>query len=192
VPDSPVGPPEPMPVTVVVSRLPRPGAKRALSEWGHRLNAAASGYPGFMHAQVLPSSHPDRDVVLAMTFDTAEHLSQWERRDLRSSLPAEAVALGDGPARSMGLPVFDSLFGHASRQASPARWKPAVVILVAVHPLSLLLNLALAPHLGGLPIALRSLVSSVVLVTVMSWVMVPLVARLLRAWLNPSAGHDAL
>jgi len=54
------------------------------------------------------------------------------------------------------------------------------------YPLSLLFQ-ALVPHLNWLPVPLRALALPVVLVTLMTYAIMPFVTRLLRRWLYPLA-----
>jgi antibiotic biosynthesis monooxygenase (ABM) superfamily enzyme len=65
----------------------------------------------------------------------------------------------------------------------PPRWKRAVVVWLGLCPLLQVLNAMLFPWLTRLPAPLRLVMVSVVLVLLMTYVVGPVVNRLLRSWL---------
>ena len=67
----------------------------------------------------------------------------------------------------------------------PPRWKMAMITWLAIFPLINVLNLVLAPLLGGLPAIVRTLVSTAILVPLMTWVVMPAMTRLFLRWLFP-------
>jgi antibiotic biosynthesis monooxygenase (ABM) superfamily enzyme len=60
-----------------------------------------------------------------------------------------------------------------------------LVSLIAVYPLVVLFQWALAPRMGRLPLLVRSALFPLVLLTLMTYVVMPLVTRFLRRWLRP-------
>jgi uncharacterized protein len=60
-----------------------------------------------------------------------------------------------------------------------------LVSLVAVYPLVLLFQWALAPLVERLPLPVRAALFPLVLLTLMTFVVMPLVTRVLRSWLGP-------
>jgi antibiotic biosynthesis monooxygenase (ABM) superfamily enzyme len=67
----------------------------------------------------------------------------------------------------------------------PPRYKMAVITWLAVFPLATLVFLALQPLLGGAPAVLRTLVFTIVMVTTMTYVVMPRMTRLFSFWLYP-------
>ncbi len=66
----------------------------------------------------------------------------------------------------------------------PPRWKTAVLIWVAIYPSITLLFLLFGDLLLQLPVPLRTLVLTGVLVPLMVFVLLPLLQRLFAAWLR--------
>jgi uncharacterized protein len=60
-----------------------------------------------------------------------------------------------------------------------------LVSLIAVYPLVVLFQWALAPRMSRLPLLFRSAMFPLVLLTLMTYVVMPLVTRFLRRWLRP-------
>jgi antibiotic biosynthesis monooxygenase (ABM) superfamily enzyme len=181
--DSPSG----LPVTVVLARRPAPGREQDLLDWAGRIVEAASRFPGHLGAQVFPpdaSDHPD--LVVAFSFATAAALSEWEHSDERRVLLDAAKSLVVGEARAHTVSGFEGIFSYAPGQAvgPPPRWKTAVVIGLAIYPMSLLLGWLLAPHLADWNVALRVLATTLIVVPYMSWLGVPYLSRWMSGWLH--------
>jgi antibiotic biosynthesis monooxygenase (ABM) superfamily enzyme len=174
-----------LPVTVVVSRRARAGREGDLEQWAQGVCAAAAQFPGHLGAQIHQPSVPENaDLVIVFGFEAAGELAEWERSDVRAEWLRRAEPLSDGGQQVHTVQTLAGLFTAPGRpMVPPPRWKSAVVICLALYPLSLLVALLIAPHLGGLPVAGRSLVSTALVVPLMVWVAVPAVSRLLRRWL---------
>jgi hypothetical protein len=93
----------------------------------------------------------------------------------------------EGPDTGHVISGLEALFGILPPDVAPPPpvWKVAVSVVAGLYPVSLLNALFLAPLLKDLPVALRVLVSVAVVVAGMTWVVMPLVTRLLRFWLYP-------
>ncbi|MFD0350134.1 hypothetical protein ACFQ0M_37100 [Kitasatospora aburaviensis] len=59
----------------------------------------------------------------------------------------------------------------------------AVASTVAIAPLTVTASLLLNPHLAGLPVAVRPLVTAPLISALMTYAALPVVTRLLRRWL---------
>jgi antibiotic biosynthesis monooxygenase (ABM) superfamily enzyme len=66
----------------------------------------------------------------------------------------------------------------------PPRWKTAVLIWVAIYPSITLLFLVFGDVLLRLPVPVRTLVLTGVLVPLMVFVLLPLLQRLFAGWLR--------
>ena len=66
------------------------------------------------------------------------------------------------------------------------RWKFAVVVWLAIYPSLTLLRWAIGPEIIDWPLALRTLVLTVVLVPMMVFVLLPALQRVLAGWLRRS------
>ncbi len=175
----------PLPVTAAISRRPRPGRDGELAGWATRIAATAAAFPGHLGAQVFPADPPGReDLTIVFSFATARELAAWEASPERARLLTAGAGLTEGPQRAHTLTGLEGLFTGAARPASaPSRWRTAVVIALAMYPLSLLATLLLAPRLSGLPVPVRTVVTTAVMVPLMVWAAVPLVSTVLRRWL---------
>jgi antibiotic biosynthesis monooxygenase (ABM) superfamily enzyme len=97
-------------------------------------------------------------------------IMQFETRDAR--LSRERVAI-------------DLAASATSRSAAGAapRYKLALLTWVAAYALITTFLALLGPSIAGWPLAVRTLVLSVTMVTALTWIVMPRLTRLFRAWL---------
>jgi hypothetical protein len=152
-----LGAPQALPVTVVVSRRARPGQASALAAWARGITDAAATFPGHLGAQVHEPTPPDHeDLVIVFGFSTAEQLQTWEHSPERAQWLRTADAVSEGGQRAHSLETIASLFtAPGTTGVAPPRWKSAVVIALSLYPLSVLVALGVAPHLGAVSRLLR-------------------------------------
>jgi len=67
---------------------------------------------------------------------------------------------------------------------APPRWKTAVLIWLAIYPSITLFMLLFGDQLAQLPIPLRTLVLTAVLVPLMVFVLLPRLQKLFASWLR--------
>lgn len=176
-----------LPVTVVISRTPAPGKEDELLAWAAGISAAAHQFPGHLAAQIYPPGEVDSgELVMAFSFEDARSLSSWEHSGVRRDWLARAEDLVAGEARTHAVSGFEGIFAHSPGKpvVPPPRWKTAVVIALALYPMSLLLSWILAPHISSWNIFVRVLLTTVILVPYMAWVGVPYLSKWLRRWLH--------
>lgn len=66
----------------------------------------------------------------------------------------------------------------------PPKYKTAIVVWLAIYPLITLILWAFGPYLAQIPLALRTLLLTVILVPTMVYALIPLWQRLLAKWLK--------
>ena len=64
----------------------------------------------------------------------------------------------------------------------------ALVTLLGVYPTSLLLGATVGPRVRDVPVWLSGLVMAASIVVALTWLVMPLLTRLLHRWLHPQKG----
>ena len=123
-----------LPVTIVVSRRPAPGRERDLAEWADGLLGLAERFPGHLAGEVMATHDLEGDLVVAISFENADAVHFWERSEERAAWLARADELLSEPARPEMVTGFESIFAASSSTHAVPRWKPAVVIALAIYP----------------------------------------------------------
>ena len=181
-------------VTVCISVKAKQGHEKELEGWLEGVGRAASQFAGHQGLTVLrPSGSAAADYVYIFRFDTYAHLKQWEDSEERCRWVARLHHLTAGEARKQvltGLEYWFTLPGAATTPPPP-RYKMMIVTLLAIYPLSTCLSLLFVPSLGFLPLPVRGLPVTVVLVVLMTYVVMPVMTRLFARWLFPSKRKTA-
>ncbi len=176
-----------MPVTAVIARRPWPGREADLRTWAEEFVQAASAFPGFVDARAYPPNPPDsNDLVIAMTFDCADNLSQWERSEARARMRELARPLVKGRPRAQSVSGLEGIFGGRDRLpiTPPPKWKTAIVIMLAIYPFNVLFQWLLAARFADWPLPLRTLPSAILAPAYVAWLGAPAVSRVVRGWLQ--------
>jgi len=130
--------------------------------------------------------------VVVFRFDTYEHLRAWHESDIRRQALRRAEVFRESRVSSETKSSLEFCFEPVGSPASPPRWKMALVTVAAVWPASLFVPWLLRPLIGTLPPYLRALPVAIGIVTLLTWVLLPVLSRVLRFWLiDPasSASH---
>jgi antibiotic biosynthesis monooxygenase (ABM) superfamily enzyme len=174
------------PLTVVATWRVRQGRENEFEAWRREMSAAALKFPGHMGINViLPDSRPGEYVVV-FRFDTSEHLRAWQESDIRRELLKKAEPFSEQQPSYHLESGLEYWFSAPGIPAPPPRWKMAFVTVLGVWPVSMVVPWLLGPLVGSQPLALRALLTSVGIVILLTWVVMPLLVRILRPWLqNP-------
>jgi uncharacterized protein len=189
------GPAADEPVTVLYSRRVKPGREADFQAWAHGMVAASRQFPGHLGASVLDAPG-SREYHILFTFADRNSLRAWldsQERRRWLALVGELIEADRGLQQLTGLETWFKLPGaNVPTMKPPPRWKMWLVSLVAVYPLVLAFQVLVVPRMAGLPLPLRALMFPLVLLTLMTFVVMPVVTRLLRRWLGPRQDQQPL
>lgn len=178
------------PVTAVASRRVRLGREREFEDWLSGILTEARKAPGYRGSEVLrPSNRNDDDHYrIVFRFDRVSNLQAWENSEERFRRLREVRPLLHEDGRIDVLTGLETWFTLPSKpgQAAPPRYKIALVTWLALFPLITLFFVAFDPLLSQLPTLLRMLVLTAVMVTVMTYMIMPRLTRLFSFWLYPN------
>ena len=176
-----------VPVSVIVTRTPKPGKTAELVAWADGISHVAQAFPGHRGAVIYPPNPPQQaDLVMAFSYASAQDLLNWEHSAERAEWLAKAEDLAE-PARYGASPSgFESLFGNrpGTPVTPPPRWKTAMIIFLALYPFSLLVNWLLVPSLLSWNLFARVLLTTIIIVIYMAWLGVPYLSKALKPWLT--------
>jgi len=167
------------------------GREREFEAWLDGVGRAAAQFPGHQGLTVLrPAGAGSQEYVYIFRFDTYPHLQRWEDSPERQAWVARARELTEGEARKQVVTGLEYWFALPELPAGspPPRAKMAFITLLAIYPLSLALPALLAPALTPVPALLHSLVVSMLLILLMTYVVMPRMTRLFASWLYPQLG----
>jgi uncharacterized protein len=176
------------PVTAVASRRVKPGREREFEEWVSGILAAANRFPGYLGSEVLrPSDPEDNDYRIIFRFDRESNLHAWENSEERQRRLEKVRPLLHEEGKVDVLTGLETWFTLPSQPGEPAppRYKMAIVTWLAVFPVVGIIFSLFSPWLNLLPVLLRTVVFTAVMVTLMTYVIMPRMTRLFSFWLYP-------
>jgi uncharacterized protein len=180
-------PDEDPPVTAIASRRVKSGKEQEFEEWVTGILGAAAEFPGYLGSNVMRPSDPDDDEFqILFKFDHASNLKRWEESgERRTWLQRVQPLVHEENVRVLtGLETWFTLPSRPGEPAPP-RYKMAIVTWIAVFPLATVIFALTHPLLGGLPTVIRTLVFTLIMVTTMTYVVMPRMTRLFSFWLYP-------
>ncbi len=163
-------------VTVVVTRVVRPGKDAEFAEWAEESNATVARFEGHLATVRL---HDDQGLHhLVYLFDTVGHLRAWEDSDDRAELIRRGNRLSE-----QRRTISDGLNSWFTVPATSTSWKSFVLTWAAVYPILLVLASLVAWLAPGLPQPLQLAISSITLTALLTWVILPRLNHKARPWL---------
>ncbi len=171
-------------VTAVMSQRVRPDAWEEFRRAHVEISGAMRSFPGFLScelAEPVPGVQDDHVVVFA--FDSRENLDRWLDSTQRQQVLELIKPLIEGDRTLNVVGGFAGWFSVDQSQ-EPPRWKQAVAVLIALFPTTLALGFVqrnLAPEVAWVP---ALFVSNVIGIAALTWLLMPLVTRLLSGWLS--------
>ncbi|MFI7302678.1 antibiotic biosynthesis monooxygenase [Micromonospora aurantiaca] len=182
-----------VPVTVAVSRRADPARTDEVVAWMRAGTALAESFPGFLGAGFVRSAPGSGEWHVMYRFADADTLRDWEDSPQRHWWlgSAQGIVEHTRVERRTGIEGwFDPPVNHVvetfgePEPAAPPRWKQAVTIWLAFFPLSLAATLLTTRFLAGVPLAGRTLLMTLVLTPLMTYLVLPRITRALHRWLH--------
>ena len=177
------------PVTAVASRQVKPGREQEFEEWVSGILTAANEFPGYLGSEILrPSDPEDREYKIVFRFDHESNLRTWEASEERHSWLRKSRPLLREKEKVQVLSGLETWFTLPAKadEPPPPRYKMAVVTWLAVFPVVSVIFYLFGPWLNVLPTLVRTLVFTLVMVTLMTYVIMPRMTRLFSFWLYPN------
>ncbi|WP_327585958.1 antibiotic biosynthesis monooxygenase [Nonomuraea sp. NBC_00507] len=180
-------------VTAVISHNVRPGRERDFQRWQDKVRKTQEKFPGFLGFEAFePVPGVQEHWVVMFRYDTREHLDAWLESDTRRKLLDEGRHyFADFDVRTVKS-AFSGWFrfnGETAREPPP-NWKQAMSVLLGLYPTVMILNLTVGRAFEAvrLPGYLAMFISNGLSVSILTWLMMPLVNRTFTSWLSPSGG----
>ena len=173
------------PVKIVLERRARPGAGERLVDWIRRLVETARRSTGLEGSSVIAAGEGGAYIIL-LRFEGQASLDRWNASEEVRRLLAEGESLAAAGVPAPPVSGFETWFQLPGLAAPtpPPRWKMALVTWLALVPLVLGVG-RVVPE--SLPVLLQVATGTAVPVVLLTWIIMPLLARALHGWLYASS-----
>lgn len=175
------------PVTVDVVQKIKPGCEAEFEQVLADLIEAAKAFEGHLGANVFrPSDRANLEYRIVFKFNHLSNLRQWEESAIRRRLLERIKDLTVGSSKWQTLTGLETWFTLATQRAivPPPRYKMLIVTCIAAFPTINIINFLLQP-LKASPLLLRTLITTVILLALMTYVIMPRMTKLFAGWLYP-------
>jgi len=176
------------PVAVLTLRRVKPGCEERFEVELHDFIARSLHAEGQLGVHVLrpePGSG-SREYGIVRRFSSPDYRERFYDSSLFQQWEATVAPLTEGGPKRQELSGLETWFTLPGQRSviPPPRWKMAIVTVVGVWPASMLVPWLLNPLVSGLPAPFQALCVAVGIVVLLTWVIMPLLVRILSPWLQ--------
>jgi hypothetical protein len=181
----------PLPVTVAITRRADPSRTAEMEAWVRAGATLAEDFPGFLGTGWVRPGVGSTEWHMLYRFADAESLRRWEESPQRQWWLSSAQGMVEHARveRRTGIegwfdPPREREVDEPAAPAAPPRWKQAVTIWLGFFPVSLLSAVTVGRWLADAHVVPRTLVMTLCLTPIMTYLVLPQITRLLRPWLH--------
>jgi len=173
-----------MPIHVAITRRVLPGREAEFQQALREFFQTSFAHSGVWGANMLtpPPGSDSREYGILRTFANETERDDFYQSPMFKAWDERARLLTEGEPEYHELHGLEAWF--RSSHNPPAKWKMAFATFLGVFPLAMILNLTLGPVIRSWPFVLSNAVFNACIVTLLTWIVMPLVTRILHNWLN--------
>lgn len=173
-----------MAIHVAITRKVIPGKEEEFKKALRDFLGESFLYDGVYGASMITSlpGADSNEIGILRTFKDEAERDAFYKSNLFKEWDAYASTLTEKP-------VYRQLTGLEAWFRSPLpppRWKMAIATLGGVFPTSLFLSLTIGPLVRSFPVFLRLFIIATLMVGLLTWVVMPLVIKIFKGWLQNS------
>jgi uncharacterized protein len=187
------------PVTVIVKRIAKKDKTKEFEEWLSGISKEFSRQDGSMGIDIIRPTNgnkPKSEYVIIFRFNTYENLEKWEKSAIRNEWLQKSWELAEANYDVQKLSGLEFWFTPYLKDESspivPLNPPPRHKMVIVTIPVISVLLLILVPQIHVLtemlliPYAIRLVIAITIIVLLMTYVIMPLLTKLLRFWLYKS------
>ena len=174
--------------TIVTSNEVIPGKEAEYEAADRSLNEAAARFPGFAGAKVFRPSPGSQTWSTMIRFDNKANMERWLESPERAAGRQAMYRFALSHHADVVPTGFGSWFAvNAEDGIQAPAWKQAMVVLCALFPAVMILNLTVSRIVAaeGIPFAVNIFIGNALSTVALTWLLMPVVTRLMAWWLSP-------
>jgi antibiotic biosynthesis monooxygenase (ABM) superfamily enzyme len=173
-----------MSIHVAITRRVRPGCEAEFLKALHEFQQASFAHGGVLGAGLIapPEGAGSREYGMLRMFEGEAERAAFYQSELFKAWQERVKPMTEGDAEYQEMKGLEVWF--RSKGESPPRWKIAAATLIGVYPTSLFLTSTVGRGVHGWHPLLSSLTIAASMVTLLTWVVMPFVTKILNTWLH--------
>lgn len=175
-----------MPIHVAITRRVRSGCEAEFQEALREFFQTSFAHGGVLGATMIvpPPGSDSREFGILRSFADEKERDGFYASSIFKAWEKKCEPLTEANSWTH-RPLHGLEAWFRSPHAPPPRWKMAIATFVGVFPLAMILSATLGPVIREWHFVARNAVFNAFVVTLLAWVVMPVVTRLLRSWLQP-------
>jgi antibiotic biosynthesis monooxygenase (ABM) superfamily enzyme len=181
------------PVAVNVTRRVKPERVGEFEQWVSGITDAISRFPGYLGTEVLKPGDPsESEYHIIFKLERLSDLERWEDSEERRDWCGRVESFQEGPAQRHVVTGLERWFVlPPSRDTPPPpRYKLVAITWLAIYPLITAVFFFLGDPLQRLPLGIRTLVVTAIIVPAMIYLVMPIMTPLFARWLYPRESRE--
>ena len=187
------------PVTVIVKRIAKKDKINEFEEWLSRISKEFSKQDGSMGIDIIrptSSNKTKSEYVIIFRFNTYDNLEKWEKSAIRNEWLQKSWELSEAHYDVQKLTGLEFWFTPYLKDESssrvpinpPPRYKMVIVTIpvISILLLTLVPQIRVLTEMLSIPYVIGLVIAIIILVLLMTYVIMPLLTKLLRSWLYKS------
>jgi antibiotic biosynthesis monooxygenase (ABM) superfamily enzyme len=173
-------------ITVVVTRRVKRGREKEAEHWISGITQAAMKFEGHLGANIIPSTSPRKpEYVVIFRFNNDANLKKWEESTIRAEWIDRAKTFTVGKTKIQKITGLEYWFTLPDKpfQVPPPRYKMAITTILALYPTVKLVGTISNSLTAYTSISFHLLVELAATVVLMTYLVMPVMIRLLAFWL---------
>jgi uncharacterized protein len=172
------------PIHIAITRRIKPGCEAEFQRLLQEFFKTSFAHIGVHGASMLvpPPGSPSPEFGILRTFANAQERDAFYASPMFKAFDEKVRPLTEGDPVHRELTGLEAWF--RSPQNPPPRWKMAVATYLGVVPVIMGLSLTIGPVVRSWNFILNNLVFNGCVVALLTWVVMPLITRILRRWLH--------
>ena len=190
------------PVEAISARVPE-AQRKNYAYLREEMDAVVAAAPGFVGLETYPPGPGDDLWVTMIIFDSQEDLDAWYASPERQAVLTKIHDLAPDEVRTLPTGFGQWFSVNAVSMVQTPAWKQAMTVLAVLFAMVSLLNITIGDALLGgwtirgekiyeglgLPFPVVVFVGNAIGTALLTWVLMPIVTRLLAWWLDPGASR---
>jgi len=174
-----------IPITLVVTRAVKRERTEEFERWLHGVAADAMRFEGHLGVHVVRPQDARNEYTTIVRFSGPVQLRAWLDSESRARRLREAKDFFAGDSQVQELHGAEVWLALRPAVVAPPRYKVAAVSFVGVFTLLMVVPWSLAPLLAPLPRLAQTFLACATMVTLLTYIVMPVLTRAASAWLYP-------
>lgn len=171
-------------ITVAISHFVKQGKEEAFESALRKVIRQAETFEGYGGLRIIkPNSTSENEYLLLARFDNEKNYKAWENSDIRTAWAEELKNYIRKESQIRYQEGLEFWFSVPEAATPPTKWKMAVLTWVVIYPLILIFSTLASIYLDFFHLFIRLMIVSMILVTAMTYLIMPRVTKLFSKWI---------